>query len=100
MLSKNLRYLRIKGEFSQRGIAALINIPFKCYQSYELGYSKPGIDTLLHLSKFYALDVYELMYEDISKHKESKASAADQFFAKYQQQPNNIKQAIDKLLSV
>lgn len=67
LYSENIKYLRIKKDVSQQLVANAIAIPRPRYAKYEDGKNFPPPDTLLALSKFFAMSIDLLLSVDVRK---------------------------------
>ena len=48
-----LKQLRLQKGITQKELAKQLNIPYKNYNTYELGYTSPDIPTLIKIANFY-----------------------------------------------
>ena len=67
-LSKNLKYLRLKNNYSQDEIAELFG--YKSYttvQKWEMGIAEPSVDKLRKLSEIYKVSMNDLLTRDLEK---------------------------------
>ena len=65
-LSKNLKYLRLKNNYSQDEIAEMFG--YKSYttiQKWEMGIAEPSVDKLRELAKLYNVSMNDLLTKDI-----------------------------------
>lgn len=65
-LSKNLKYLRLKNNYSQDEIAEIFG--YKSYttiQKWEMGIAEPSVDKLRELAKLYKVSMNDLLTKDI-----------------------------------
>lgn len=68
MLSKNLKYLRLKYGFSQENIARLIGKKsFTTVQKWESGVAEPSLSVLGKLAELYHVSMDEMFYTDLKK---------------------------------
>lgn len=88
---ERLKELRKEKNLTQPDIAQMLGISATAYSKYELGKSKPDIDSLVKLSKFYEVSLdYIVGLTDIKR-----ASVINENFAKADQQTQEI---IEKIL--
>ncbi len=67
-LSKNLKYLRLKYNYSQDEIAAKFG--YKSYttvQKWEMGVAEPSVEKLRELAKLYKVSMNDLLTRDLEK---------------------------------
>lgn len=67
LFSENLKYLRIRKDVSQQVVADAIAIPRPRYAKYEDGKNFPPPDTLLALSRYFAMSIDLLLSVDVRK---------------------------------
>ena len=60
-IAENLRIHRERCGYSQKQVAAALNIDRSTYAYYELGKTTPSIQTILQLSKLFNVDFTELL---------------------------------------
>lgn len=75
-LASNLRHLRRVAKLSQQGLADQIGLNRGNIASYEKGSAEPNLTNLLKISRFFSIDLYELLEEDLSHKLEAQASEA------------------------
>lgn len=68
--SEHLKQIRKARGFTQKDVAAAIEITERNYQCYESGSKKPGFDSLIALADFYdvSLDYLVGRSDDPSRH--------------------------------
>jgi len=67
LFSENIKYLRIKKDVSQQFVADAVNIPRPRYAKYEDGKNFPPPETLLALSRYFAMSIDLLLSIDVRK---------------------------------
>ena len=65
--AKNLKYLREKNNLTQADMLSEIDIKRSTWNNYEARTSKPNIDVLMKIAKYFAFSETELLHADISK---------------------------------
>lgn len=61
-LAENLRYLRLRGDFTQEQMAEMMGFEFKFYQKLEGGKkSQVKVETVERLGKPFGLEVWQLL---------------------------------------
>ena len=61
MFSERLKSFREKSNLTQAQIAVLLNIDRSTYSYYELGRTRPDIDTIVKLAKIFKVSVDDLL---------------------------------------
>jgi transcriptional regulator with XRE-family HTH domain len=74
-LAKNLKWLRERRGIKQSEIEAYIGFKSTTWNNYEKGVSKPGLDDLVKMSKYFGVTETQLLHKDVSKLK--KINTAD-----------------------
>jgi transcriptional regulator with XRE-family HTH domain len=64
-LAKNLKWLREKAGLKQRDLPGAIGFKSTTWNNYEKGVSKPGLDDLIKISKYFGVTETELLHEDL-----------------------------------
>lgn len=67
LYSENIKYLRIKKDVSQQVVADSVGIPRPRYAKYEDGKNFPPPETLLALSRYFAMSIDLLLSVDVRK---------------------------------
>jgi len=67
LYSENIKYLRIKKDVSQQVVADAIGIPRPRYAKYEDGKNFPPPETLVALSRYFAMSIDLLLSVDVRK---------------------------------
>ena len=67
LYSENIKYLRIKKDVSQQLVADSVGIPRPRYAKYEDGKNFPPPETLLALSRYFAMSIDLLLSVDVRK---------------------------------
>ena len=67
LFSENLKFLRIRKDVSQQLVADSVNIPRPRYAKYEDGKNFPPPETLLGLSRYFAMSIDLLLSVDVRK---------------------------------
>lgn len=67
LYSENIKYLRIKKDVSQQVVADSVAIPRPRYAKYEDGKNFPPPETLLALSRYFAMSIDLLLSVDVRK---------------------------------
>lgn len=67
LYSENIKYLRIKKDVSQQVVADAIEIPRPRYAKYEDGKNFPPPETLVALSRYFAMSIDLLLSVDVRK---------------------------------
>jgi len=67
LFSENIKHLRIKKDVSQQFVADAVNIPRPRYAKYEDGKNFPPPETLLSLSRYFAMSIDLLLSVDVRK---------------------------------
>ena len=75
-LAKNLKWLREKRGIKQSEIGAYIGFKSTTWNNYEKGVSKPGLDDLVKMSKYFGVTETQLLHKDVSKLKKINAANA------------------------
>lgn len=99
-LSKNIRTLRKNKQLSQQKLAESLEISRSKIASYESGSIEPKIEYLLNLSRFFEVDLTDLICKDLSAasnsediaHPTNKSLAAQQY-----QKLNKLYEAVKEL---
>ena len=60
-LSKNLRTLRKKYNYTQKQLSSILNITRQAYSHYEQALREPDLSTLIRFSDFYKITLDELV---------------------------------------
>ena len=68
IFSDNIRLLRVKSGKTQRELSEQITITSSRYSSYENGRSKPPMDVLIRISKFFHVSIDLLLSVDLTKY--------------------------------
>ncbi|WP_262147597.1 XRE family transcriptional regulator [Chryseobacterium foetidum] len=68
VLSENIRFLRDRMKASQQKVADEISITRGRYSTYEEGRSEPPIELLIHLSKYFKVNIDLLITVDLKKY--------------------------------
>jgi transcriptional regulator with XRE-family HTH domain len=66
IFAKNIRYLRIQNGLSQDALAKAINMNRGNIASYETGTAEPNYHNLINLSRFFKVDVSEMIEDDMA----------------------------------
>ena len=66
-LAKNLKWLRERRGIKQTQLKAYIGFNSTTWNNYEKGVSKPGLDDLIKISKYFEVTETELLHKDVSK---------------------------------
>ncbi len=61
ILSKRLKELRKKHNYTQRYIASILDITYQSYQAYEIGRSMPTVKKIIKLAELYDVSVNFLL---------------------------------------
>jgi len=64
-LAKNLKYLREQRGLKQSDLWAVIGFKSTTWNNYEKGVSKPGLDDLITISKYFGYSETEILHEDL-----------------------------------
>jgi transcriptional regulator with XRE-family HTH domain len=65
--SKNLRFLRRRGDFSQDEIATLFNKRPNTVGNWENRKSEPSLGELIRLGEFFKVSTHDLLHKDLEK---------------------------------
>ena len=92
LFSKNLRFLRKKGNYKQEEIAALFNKQANTIGNWENQKSEPNLAELQKLSEYFRVDAQELLNNDLESQsfRQSKESGTIGF----QSDSNQIEEAL------
>lgn len=71
LISKNLKFLRKKLNFTQEELAEKLNVKANTISNYEKGVSQPDIATISTLMEIFDISSDELLFEDLSIKKSS-----------------------------
>ena len=66
LISKNLKFLRKKLNFTQEELAEKLNVKANTISNYEKGVSQPDIASISILMGIFDVSSYELLFEDLS----------------------------------
>lgn len=66
-LSRNIRYLRKRENYTQGDMAQLIGVQSPAISKYESGVIRPTIEGLLNLSVFFGISTDDLLKKDLEK---------------------------------
>lgn len=67
LFSENIKYLRIKGNASQRSVAEKLSISRDRYAKYEDGINSPSLDLLVLISRYFHVSIDILLTVDLKK---------------------------------
>lgn len=70
-LSKNLKYLREKHDYSQEDLSKLLYLTHQTISNHEIGKSEPSLDSIQKYADFYQVKSDDLIYTDLSKEKKN-----------------------------
>ena len=103
----NLRNIRKTKGYTQKQVAAMINVTERNYQRYELNEQKPGFDVLVSLSRCFNMSIdYIVGISDVPSLKnnqyDNKFSKKEyDFFNRYKNLPDDYKKImLDKLVEL
>ena len=65
--TNNLIFLRKKAKLRQSELAAELNLSLSRYSNYETGHSRPSIEIMLDISKYFGVSIDDLITTEISK---------------------------------
>lgn len=63
-LAEHMRFLRKCRGLSQKEVAEKLNVDRSTYSYYELGKTKPDIQSLINLCKFYGIEINGLITKE------------------------------------
>jgi transcriptional regulator with XRE-family HTH domain len=66
-LAKNLKWLRERKGIKQTEVESYIGFKSTTWNNYEKGVSKPGLDDLIKISKYFEVTETQLLHKDVSK---------------------------------
>ena len=75
LFSKNLRYLRKKGNHNQDEIALLFNKQPNTIGNWENRKSEPGLEELIRLAEFFKVSAEDLLQKDLEQESQPATSA-------------------------
>jgi transcriptional regulator with XRE-family HTH domain len=80
----NLKYLRTKHGLTQANMLAKVGIKRSAWKNYETGISKPYIDDLIRIAKYFRVTETELLHVNIKKETSSqkKTTTLNKLFIK------------------
>lgn len=79
LLAERLKYFRKKSNLTQQQIADALKMERSTYSYYEIGTTKPKLDTLQMLARLYNTTVDFLLYDDNNCGEEGILSSPDRF---------------------
>jgi transcriptional regulator with XRE-family HTH domain len=65
-LAKNLKWLREQRHLKQSDIEGVIGFKSTTWNNYEKGVSKPGLDDMIKISKYFGYSETEILHKDLS----------------------------------
>jgi transcriptional regulator with XRE-family HTH domain len=66
-LAKNLKFLRLQKNLKQLDLRAVIGFKPTTWNNYESGVSKPGLDDLIKISKYFGYSETDILHTDLAK---------------------------------
>jgi len=66
MIGENLKYLRVKNNYSQQSLSDALDIPRTTLGDYERGKTEPNIAMLIRLARLFDVTIDELITKDLS----------------------------------
>jgi len=66
LFAQNLAFLRKQKQLSQQALSEKLDIPRSTLSGYEQSYAEPDIDTLIQFSRFFEVDLQDLLTEELS----------------------------------
>lgn len=91
----NIKWLRANNKLTQPQVAEKLGVKAKTYQAWEAGRGEPSYGTISLISNLYQVTFEDLVRKDISKNTQPQQHW---LIIRYNLAPQNIKDAIDKLL--
>jgi transcriptional regulator with XRE-family HTH domain len=73
VLAHNIAFLRKQRQLSQQALSDRLNIPRSTLSGYEQSYAEPDIDTIIHFSQFFDVDLNLLLTQKLSDKKGDQA---------------------------
>lgn len=95
--NQNIKLLRAKYKLTQPQVAEKLGVKYKTYQAWEAGRGEPPYETIAAISNLYQVTFDDLVRKDISQ---TDQTQEHWLIIRYNLAPDNIKNAIDKLLMV
>jgi transcriptional regulator with XRE-family HTH domain len=67
IFAKNAKFLRELYGLTQADMFAVLGVKRSTWNNYEIGLSKPFIDVLVRISKYFGVSETDLLHTDLSK---------------------------------
>ena len=74
-LAKNLKWLREQRGLKQTDLKAIIGFNSTTWNNYEKGVSKPGLDDMIKISKYFGFPESDILHKDLSIMKKQQGSS-------------------------
>lgn len=68
LLAENIKYLRGKEQLNQEAFGQLFKIKRTALANYETGVSRPDLESLVEISKYFDISIDDLLHTDLKKH--------------------------------